>query len=487
MRAILSFIALLAFAGSASAQSRAVTVNPTTNVLLFPTEANFRSANGFLGLGLAEVSGDLGLDFSELPIVTTLTASEHVIIQTAAGPQRITRANLATLIGGGGGTFDIDALGDGTAITFDDYFTFSDGGTEKRMSPADMQSWIEGLSLDFSLISADTVDATALNALNLTINGGATPTTDAFGEMSTDNDAWAASRGAPQFFDGTASTYLVGVAASDIPTDGQTPRWNTGGTITWETPAAGLADGDKVDITISASGATWNIDANAVGTTEIADDAVTYAKIQNVSATNKVLGRSTAGAGDIEEISSTGNGNVMRTRTGVYRTIYVDAGAMISRTTAGALAGTEELATNDIMVDYFAFDDTTPEAVQFKVYMPDEWDLGTIKVKLHWYSASATTSHTTVWGVKARAVSNDDALDGTWGTEIEVSDDVIAAGDLHTTAATAAITVGGTPALGDLIWFEIDQDAAEADHVGDAKLTGVTIQFLETSVEASAW
>ncbi len=167
-----------------------------------------------------------------------------------------------------------------------------------------------------------------------------------------------------------------------------------------------------------------------------------------------------------------------------YRTVWVDAGAMVSRTTAGAASGTEELASNDIMSDYFAFDDTTAEAVQFWIAMPDEWDRGTVKVKVYWYSASATTSHTAVWGVKARAVSNDDALDGTWGSEVEVSDDVIAAGDLHVTAATGAITVGGTPALGDLIGFEVDQDATEADHVGDVKLRGIMLQFQETTAPA---
>lgn len=38
-------------------------------------------------------------------------------------------------------------------------------------------------------------------------------------------------------------------------------------------------------------------------TAGIVDDAVTYAKIQNVSATDRILGRDTAGAGDIEEIT----------------------------------------------------------------------------------------------------------------------------------------------------------------------------------------
>lgn len=54
----------------------------------------------------------------------------------------------------------------------------------------------------------------------------------------------------------------------------------------------GITDGDKGDITVSGSGATWTID----------NTSVTYAKIQNVT-NNRILGRSTAGAGSAEEIS----------------------------------------------------------------------------------------------------------------------------------------------------------------------------------------
>ena len=62
-----------------------------------------------------------------------------------------------------------------------------------------------------------------------------------------------------------------------------------------------------------------------VATNGIADQAVTYAKIQNVSATDKILGRSTAGAGTIEEIDCTAAG----------RAILDDANAAAQRTTLG--------------------------------------------------------------------------------------------------------------------------------------------------------
>lgn len=53
-----------------------------------------------------------------------------------------------------------------------------------------------------------------------------------------------------------------------------------------------VADGDYGDITVSGSGLTWTID----------NDVVSFAKMQNIS-TQKLLGRGTAGTGDIEQIT----------------------------------------------------------------------------------------------------------------------------------------------------------------------------------------
>lgn len=59
--------------------------------------------------------------------------------------------------------------------------------------------------------------------------------------------------------------------------------------------AVGVSDGDKGDVTVSGSGSTWTID----------NGVVTYAKLQNVSVTNRLLGRKTAGAGSAEELTGT--------------------------------------------------------------------------------------------------------------------------------------------------------------------------------------
>lgn len=53
------------------------------------------------------------------------------------------------------------------------------------------------------------------------------------------------------------------------------------------------------------------IGAGAVTTAKLDTDAVTYDKLQNVSATDRLLGRSTAGAGNVEEISCTAAGRAL--------------------------------------------------------------------------------------------------------------------------------------------------------------------------------
>ncbi len=65
------------------------------------------------------------------------------------------------------------------------------------------------------------------------------------------------------------------------------------GNLTWDVSSGGVSDGDKGDITVSGSGATWTIDPLAV----------TYSKIQNVGA-NRFLANLGNSAGPVQEINT---------------------------------------------------------------------------------------------------------------------------------------------------------------------------------------
>ena len=183
-------------------------------------------------------------------------------------------------------------------------------------------------------------------------------------------------------------------------------------------------------------------------------------------------------------------------RVGVYRTVYIDAAACISNaTTAGTISAasfaTQEYgAPTNRMIDYYAFSDAATNATQFKLAMPMEWDLGTIKVKFFWSTTNAIANQTNVWAIDATAVSEDDPLDGNWGTEQIIRDKVTAANDLMLSDATPALTIGGTPAAGDLIWFRVKRLGGHADDAmsnGQAKLLGVYLQFKESTTEPAIW
>jgi hypothetical protein len=87
--------------------------------------------------------------------------------------------------------------------------------------------------------------------------------------------------------DSTTSTTYSGAAIS-IQTEKVVGQVNTG-------DGGGITDGDKGDITVSAGGTVWTVDARAI----------TAGKLFEVGAT-KLLGRHTGTAGDVQEISVDG-------------------------------------------------------------------------------------------------------------------------------------------------------------------------------------
>jgi hypothetical protein len=167
------------------------------------------------------------------------------------------------------------------------------------------------------------------------------------------------------------------------------------------------------------------------------------------------------------------------------QTIWIPAIAMTARTTNGAAIGIAELATNRNMLRTLDFDTAAEEFAQVEIAMPKSWNEGAVTFQALWTAASGSGG--VAWGVQAIATGDDDALDAAFGTEVVVTDTLIAANDCHITAESAAITIGGTPAENDRVQIQVSRNVADATDTlaVDSKLLGIRL-FYTTNAKNDA-
>ncbi len=160
-------------------------------------------------------------------------------------------------------------------------------------------------------------------------------------------------------------------------------------------------------------------------------------------------------------------------------TIWIPAGAMKSRTTNGPSAGSAEMSSNKNMFVTLDFDTTTQEFAQFFVAFPKSWNLGTVTFETIWSHPSTTTNFGVVFALQGVAISNDDAGDVAFGTEQTSTDTGGTTNDIYVGPESAAITIAGTPAVGDLVMFQIKRNVSDGnDNLAvDARLHGVKLYF----------
>jgi hypothetical protein len=172
------------------------------------------------------------------------------------------------------------------------------------------------------------------------------------------------------------------------------------------------------------------------------------------------------------------------TRTGVRRTVYINAGAMIPRATTGAAIGTFETASNKIMLDTMDFDSSIEEYAGFWWTPPSSWNVAAITLKFHWTAGSG--SGTVKWDVIPYCYIDGSAIDATGAEQSAGADTFLAANLMHITSTTPTITVGGTPTANRPIYFQIARDTATDTLNADARLLGATIEFTESTTEPAA-
>lgn len=132
------------------------------------------------------------------------------------------------------------------------------------------------------------------------------------------------------------------------PKPGET-RWNIDSIAleTWSGSAwlqagsgGGLSDGDKGDVTVSGSGAVWNVDSGVIGPTEIASTAVTPGSYTLTSLTVDADGRITSASSGSETDGSVTNEGSLTVGAGTSTT------SLIQSNTSGSTSVTLEAGTN---------------------------------------------------------------------------------------------------------------------------------------------
>lgn len=310
---------------------------------------------------------------------------------------------------------------------------------------------------------------------------------------------------------GTAATTTLTTAARTVLDDTTTSAMRTTlGVGTADSPQfGGIELGHATDTTISRSSAGVLAVEGVTVPLNSTSSTHTASTIELGHASDTTLSRSSAGVLAVEgvtvslnstsathtagtlELGAASDTTLSRSAAGELavegtvvkkvgkETIWVPAVAMYARTTNGPSSGTVEKATNKNMFKTLDFDTTTQEFAQFEIHMPKSWNLSTVTFQPVWTHAATTVNFGVVWALQGVARSDTDAGDVAFGTEQTSTDTGGTTDAIYIGPESSAITIGGTPAAGDTVQFQVKRNPANASDTMaiDARLHGIRLFF----------
>ena len=159
-------------------------------------------------------------------------------------------------------------------------------------------------------------------------------------------------------------------------------------------------------------------------------------------------------------------------------TIWVPAVAMYPNSTAGCADIAQVELSNGPEIKVLDFDASSDENAQFAIAMPKSWNEGTITFQAY-FTVTGTNTGTVAWGLSGVAISDNDSINTAFGTNVVATAKAHSgtSNDLNVTAESGAVTIAGTPAVGDQCYFQVMRDVSADDQSGDARLLGIKIFF----------
>ena len=228
---------------------------------------------------------------------------------------------------------------------------------------------------------------------------------------------------------------------------------NGSGTLT-------VTTGGAADLVLSTNSGT---DSGTITITDAADGDITIAP---------------NGTGVAKAVD--GGDNTSAIKIAGKETIWVPASAMYPGSTSGCADLAQTELSSDInrpVLKNLAFDKDSDESAQFSVAFPKSWNEGTITFQPY-FTANSTNTGTALFMLKGIAISDNDAIDQDFGTaQGTAKAHSGTANDLDVGAESSAITIAGSPAAGDQVFFQIFRDVSGDSLTADALLLGIKIFF----------
>lgn len=168
--------------------------------------------------------------------------------------------------------------------------------------------------------------------------------------------------------------------------------------------------------------------------------------------------------------------------------IWIAAGSITPSASGGCAAlATIASAASQPDIQTLDFDASTQEYAQFSIRMPKSWNEGTVTFSPVWSHAATVTNFGVVWDLQAVAVSDDDAIATAFGTAQTSTDTGGTTNDLYAGPESSAITIAGTPAAEDVVFFRLSRVTGDGSDTMaiDARLHGITL-YITTDAENDA-
>ncbi len=184
----------------------------------------------------------------------------------------------------------------------------------------------------------------------------------------------------------------------------------------------------------------------------------------------------------LQDLSGVSNPVTARQNLGVVgkQTIWIPAQAMLP-TVSNGCASLQQVELTAGQPDLFVldFDPAAAEYAQFQVALPKQWDKGDVSYQVFWTGGTVEANYV-IWTLQGVAIADDAPIDVAYGAAISITDTFLsAANDLMVSAESAALTIAGNPADGNICVFRLGRDASNAadTYSADARLIGIKLFF----------